>query len=48
MQTSTMVDSKMSKIVVGIVLVTIFWHPLQPFRHVTADALSLAADIIRD
>lgn len=38
----------MGKWILGVVLVTVFWQPLQPIRHVTADALSLAADIIRD
>jgi len=34
--------------IIGVVLVTVFWHPLQPIRHMTADALSLAASWIRD
>ena len=38
----------MGKWILGVVLVTVFWQPLQPIRTVTADALDLAATWIRD
>jgi hypothetical protein len=31
-----------------VVALMILWQPLQPIRHMTADALSLAATWIRD
>jgi hypothetical protein len=31
-----------------IAVALILWQPLQPFRHMTADALSLVAAWIRD
>ena len=31
-----------------VVALMILWQPLQPIRHMTADALSLAASWIRD
>jgi hypothetical protein len=38
----------MFKILVGTLLLMLLWQPLQPIRHVTADALELAALWIRD
>jgi hypothetical protein len=34
--------------IIGVVLVTVLWQPLAPIRHMTADALALAASWIRD
>jgi hypothetical protein len=37
-----------NKWIIAVVLVTVFWQPLQPIRYMTADALALAATWIRD
>jgi hypothetical protein len=38
----------MSKWIIVTIVLMILWQPLQPIRHMTADALSLAATWIRD
>jgi len=37
----------MTKILIAGFLLWGFWGPLQPVRHVTADALSTTADLLR-
>ena len=36
----------MIRLTVGALLLWLLWEPIRPVRHVTADALSTAADLI--
>jgi hypothetical protein len=37
----------MLRLLIAALLLYWFWEPIRPVRHVTADALSTAAEIIR-
>lgn len=38
----------MFKILIGVALFYTFWGPMEPVRNVTAEALSTAAEMIRN
>ena len=36
----------MLRLLIGVILLSILWEPIRPIRHVTAEALHTAGDLI--